>query len=245
MTLLKVNRIEKIQRIVGAIPTQFKEVLLDITEREMTLFSVDDSNSCLFICSLNTNYFDEFIYDKNIQINLNTSQLNQIIKSSKQESKLELNFTEKILGINIYEEYIKKYRLLNLDRQISIKIPKIQLDVIVNINTNRLYNVVKETQVLGEMLYINAIQDRINFHASGVTGDVNIILSIMDSQIHSLKINQEIMNIYNIQDLVSFLKSIVDYFNICEITMQKDGPIKIEISFENGLISYYLAPTMP
>ena len=251
--MLKLDKTKILRVIIETLASIVSEAKFKVTPEGLTILAFDDSRICLLQLEFKAEDFDSFSCDKKLDIDLNISDLDKILKRSTLNDSLEIAFKKEDSKIKIKlqrktEGEKKVMRTFSLALSEN-EIEDLQLDRLYEIDYNTnwkidpafLVEAIKDAEIYSEVLNLNATEgEGLLFSSIGTIGEMEYSLDLED--LHSSNINETSMGSYSID----FLKSIMKISSIAmnlEMGLKSEYPLKIIFKLENDCeLSLFLAP---
>ena len=242
---------QKFKQLIDLCKDIVCDVSFEISNNGIFMQAMDMSHVSLVSFHLEKKEFDEYsLYGSDhFVISLSLRNLNLILKShrpcyklsfayEKDNEKLQIiyNFVSKECDTD--EQYTFSLQLLNMENE-CLQIPKEEYDCTLTMNSQDMYDMLKNISIFQDSLKILIIGKLITFETTGDFGNVTFCKSFPRTALKSKL--QEMSFSYSMKYLTMFSKAYIISKNV-EIAFQEEQPMHMSYQFDGGKIEFHLAP---
>ena len=214
-----------------------------ITNNSIELVAMDPANVAMVIFRLLSSTFTEYKLDKEIEINLNLSNLKQILRRSTPNDMLTLEFDE--------ENRLRIVMLGNSTRTFSLpvieseereqKIPELKFPVSISLPSIMFSSAIEDAEIVAESVSFLCEPKKFVIQADGDLSHARIDIKEDDSVKIALS-GEKVRAKYSIE----YLKKMTSGSKLADevvVQFNKDYPLKLEYKVvDKMLLSFILAP---
>lgn len=208
----------------------------------ITIVGLDEAHICLAYLYLPSDYFNIYTVPETVEIAVNYTDLTKILKTLSGD-QLSLSVKEQFLHFVVQKEEIKtklKLNLIELDEAEDLEYEQMftrDSDLSTSFKFDELAELLKLTELFGDIVHFKAVPDKLTISASGMTGEFTRDYEVLDNYdyerdcegVYALKYLQ------NINDVKALAKK--GTFSIVQ-----DAPILILPEIDGVVMKFALAP---
>lgn len=230
---------------VSIISELVNDARFKVDKDKIELVAMDPANVAMVIFKLLSSAFVEYKVDKPVEIGVNLSSLNQILKRSKPSDvlTLELDESKNKLKLHLKGESNKTFHLALLDIDLrEQKIPELKFPLKVTTSSFILDEAIEDVGVVAESVAFMLDPDKLSVKSEGAISEAKIDV---DKSEHT-KIETMSKEPVTARYSIDYLKKIIKGSKLSDkVTVQfnKDYPLKLEYNVIDKLsFSVILAP---
>ena len=216
------------------------EVVIECDSEGMRLKALDRSHITFVNMELKASLFDEYICDAPEKINVDTEELNKVLKKCKSSDILQLTIDESNVIIIFEGDATRKFkiRLIDLEYE-SATPPMIEYPVRLNISTQVLKNALDDMSLFSDKLIFTVTPDHLKISTDGQMGDAEV------SYIHGENVNQIYKSMFNIEKLKDMMEA-SSLSEECELCLGENLPLTLTFKLVtgDGELGFLLAPRL-
>ena len=216
------------------------EAIIECDSEGMRLKALDRSHITFVNMEFKAELFDEYICDVPEKINIDTEDLNKVLKKCKTSDILKIMVDESNLILIFEGDATRKFkiRLIDLEYE-SATPPMIEHPVNLNISTQVLKNALSDMELFSDKLTFTVTPDYLIISTDGATGDAEV------SYLHGENINQTCSSMFNIEKLKAMMEA-SSLSEQCELCLGDDLPLNLTFKLitGDGELGFLLAPRL-
>ncbi|WP_296882157.1 proliferating cell nuclear antigen (pcna) [uncultured Methanobrevibacter sp.] len=216
------------------------EVIIECDSEGMRLNALDRSHITFVNMEFKAELFDEYLCDVPEKINVDTEDLNKVLKKCKTSDILKLTVDEGNVILIFEGDATRKFkiRLIDLEYE-SATPPMINYPVNLTIPTQVLKNAVTDMELFSDKLTFTVTPDYLIISTEGATGDAEV------SYIHGEHVKQVYKSTFNIDRIKDMLEA-SNLSEQCELSLGEDIPLnlKLKLVTGDGELGFLLAPRL-
>lgn len=242
-------------RLVLADPTYLKDSITIISElvtegrfkikkNEIELIAMDPANVAMIIFRLLSSCFATYDVPEEKEINLNLTNLKQVLKRASAKDIVSLSVTnDNKLEVQLKSNTIRTFSipLLELDER-EQKVPTLTFPVNITLPSTTLNNAIEDVDIVAESVSFIAEPNKFSITATGDLSKANIEMNKGDD----IKIDMENDKTIRAKYSIEYLKKIIQgskISNEAALHFNDNYPLKVDYRvIDKVLISFILAP---
>jgi len=233
-----VNDTRNWKNSIDAIASIIDEGTFHIDEEGIHLRAMDPSQIALVDFDLPADAFEEFQVEKQVDIGVDFTDLNRIMKRLKAEDKLHLSL-DKQLEMEFRGDTTRTFKTSIIDAQSSPpKEPEIDFPCEVKMAPPMIKEALKDAELVSNHVSLS-IGDSFKITCDGDTGSVEIDLP--EEKLLALEKNEDATAVFSLDHLSNILTA-AETPSIVSLKLKTDAPVRIEYAIGDGRVLYYLAP---
>jgi proliferating cell nuclear antigen len=233
-----INDTKNWKNSIDAIASIIDEGTFRIDEEGLHLRAMDPSQIALVDFEMPSSAFEEYKVDKQVDVGIDFTDLNRIMKRLKPEDKLHLSL-DKQLSMKLKGETTRTFKTSIIDAQSTPpKEPQIDFTAEVKVSPSMVKEALKDAELVSNHVSIS-INDGFNITCDGDTGSAEI--NLPEDKLLALEKKEDAKAVFSLDHLANILNA-AESPSIVSIKLRSDSPIKIEYAIGDGRVIYYLAP---
>ncbi len=233
--------------IIEALSALVKEIYFSADESGLHARAIDDAHIAMVDLSFPKDAFKEYTCTGETKFGISLTEMMQIMRRAGGSDYLELTVdeTKNKLKIKLTSASAKRNFSLSLLGDTSgeeIPIPKIEFNTIITIDAGVFKDAIKDAEVVGDYILLEATPDMLKVAAEGDTGNVEVTIDKETDTLYKFEVKEESKAIYALKYLSDMTKAVSSTDNL-EIEYSSDMPLKIGFeTLGGGKLEYFLAP---
>ena len=212
------------------------------SEEKLRMEASDPSVICKIEIETKKEAFSNYSADSEVQFHLDMNLMKKICRRLREGDSVGIDLKSGYLEFTIHNFVERYFRLPLLEFGEPLPQIRIRPSAFLRIKGEVFNDLIKDIAVIGSSIIIQADQEEVTFFSEedGVKSSVTVAKT--NSAIEKFKIDAECTSKFNLNYILSFLKTSrsIEYIDIS--FGKKDTPLKLEYSTKNLLTHFYLAP---
>jgi len=238
------------KNITESLAALVKEIHFISDDEGIHARAIDEAHIAMVDLALSPNSFTEYHCNGSVAFGVSLVEMTQIMRRSTDDDTLELTVDETKNKLNLKLKSEKATRnfslsLLGEDSGEDIPIPDIKFDTLISMSASTFKNILKDAEVVGDYITLQATPERIKVTSDGDSGEVEVIIDVSESQqsdnLREYQVKAESQAIYALKYLSDMTKT-VGAFDYLKIEYSTDMPLKLGILAPTYQLDYFLAP---
>lgn len=216
------------------------EVIIECDSEGIRVNALDRSHITFVNMEFKAELFDEYLCDVPEKINVDTEDLNKVLKKCKTSDILRLTVDEGNLILIFEGDATRKFKLRLIDLEYeSATPPMIEHPVNLTIPTQVLKNALSDMELFSDKLTFTVTPDYLIISTDGATGDAEV------SYIHGENVKDIFKSVFNIDRIKDMLEA-SSLSEQCELCLGNDLPLnlKLKLVTGDGELGFLLAPRL-
>jgi hypothetical protein len=221
--------------------------LVDVTsfyvnEKKLKIEASDPSVICKIEIEAKRGAFSTYETNSEVSFHLDMNLMKKICRRLRGDDKVSIRLQEGYLDFTIHN-FVERYFRLPL-LEFGDPLPQIYINpsVFLKMKGDVFIDLIKDIAVIGSSIIITASPENITFFSEEDGVKTSVTVSKSNDAIAEFSVNTECTSKFNLNYILSFLKTSksVDYIDIS--FGEKETPLKLEHSSHDLLTRFYLAP---
>lgn len=224
-------------------------------ENHIHIQGMDKSQVCLFNININALWFNKYEYngtnDSDNKICINTNMFHTILSMTPDKYMVNIQFENNsdFLEIELISnetskgDFDKFFKLPLADIEVSLfDIPQIEYDAEFSINSKKIYEIVSQLSMFGDIMNIECSEEKIKIISKGIEGEMSVNIPIDDLSEFSISEGDQIDISYSLNYIN---KMCISTKLSLEISFSISDKMPLRISYDLGndsSVKFFIAP---
>merc|ERR1719408_1010192 len=231
-----------------------KDVNFDVSEKGISVQSMDSSHVALVGLMLRESAFMEYKCDRATSLGINIESLSKVFKLCGPSDSLKIRYANDTDQISFQCESQEDDRISDFDLKLmeieseQMEIPEQQYKVVVRLPSSEFLKICRDLKEFGETIQISASKEGLRFSVQGDVGAGNVMLKPRDAEKEEDKISLTVHEPVTASFALRYLNNFAKAAPLCgtvELGMSPEQPLSVRYDLEvreNGHLQFYLAP---
>jgi proliferating cell nuclear antigen PCNA len=226
-------------------------------EQHIHIQGMDKSQVCLFNININALWFNKYEYngtnDSDNKICINTQMFHTILSMTPDKYMVNIQFENNsdFLEIELIRhaqgegkgDFDKFFKLPLADIEVSLfDIPQIEYDAEFSINSKKIYEIVSQLSMFGDIMNIDCSEEKIEIISKGIEGEMSVNIPIDDLSEFSISEGDQIDISYSLNYIH---KMCISTRLALEISFSISDKMPLRINYDLGndsSVLFFIAP---
>ena len=223
---------------IDAIASIIDEGAFIIDGEGIRLRAMDPSQIALIDFMMPAKAFEEYSAEKELELGVDFTDLNRIMKRLKPEDKLHLSLDKQLL-MKFVGDTTRTFKTSIIDAGSSPpKEPQIEFTSEVKLAPPMIKEALKDAELVSNHVALS-VDDGFNITCDGDTGSVEI--NLPEEKVLAFEKKQAARAVFSLDHLSNIL-SAAESPAIVTLNLRTDSPIKVEYPIGEAKVNYFLAP---
>jgi proliferating cell nuclear antigen len=242
-----------LKKVADAMKDLCKDVNFDVSEKGLSVQSMDSSHVALVSLMLRESAFAEFKCDRTTSLGMNVDSLVKILKMTSPQDSLKIRWQNDADVVSFQcegnDDRIADFelKLMQIESE-HMEIPEQHYKVVAKMPSAEFQKICRDLKEFGETIQMSASKEGLKFSVQGDLGSGNVMLKPRaadkpeDSVI--LTVHEPVTATFALRYLVNFAKA-APLCGSVELGLGPDAPLLVKYDLEkaeNGHMQFYLAP---
>jgi proliferating cell nuclear antigen PCNA len=224
-------------------------------EHHIHIQGMDKSQVCLFNININALWFNKYAYngtnDSDNKICINTHMFHTILSMTPDKYMVNIHFENNSDFIEIElisdkpgkGDFDKFFKLPLADIEVSLfDIPQIDYDAEFSINSKKIYEIVSQLSMFGDIMNIECSEEKIEIISKGIEGEMSVNIPIDDLSEFSISEGDQIDVSYSLNYINKMCISTKLALEI-SFSIRDKMPLRINYDLGNdSSVTFFIAP---
>jgi len=242
------------KKVVEAMKELCKDVNFDVSEKGLSVQSMDSSHVALVALLLRESAFMDYKCDRPVSLGMNVDALTKIFKLCGPSDSLKLRYANDADQISFQCESQEDDKISDFDLKLmeieseQMDIPEQAYQVVARLPSAEFQKICRDLKEFGETLQISASKEGLRFSVEGDVGAGNVMLkpreAEKDEEKVSLTVHEPVKATFALRYLNNFAKA-APLCGAVELGLAPDAPLSVKYVLDtkdNGHLQFYLAP---
>lgn len=242
---IRTTNADKLRKIFETISNIVDEVVIKVEEDGIKIRAIDPGHIALVDFEMDKSAFDEYEVPSSVKLGIDLKPLVNVLKRAEDNVIFELKESGAALVVSSFGNVKKKFEIPLIDiTEEQLKIPELNFEAEVEMQSNVLKSAISDASVFGEQVTISVNENEIAFITKS---DENVSETKIEKDncfsfgLKTTNEKKEARSTFTLEYLEDIIK-IADIIDKVKIFVGTDIPLKLEFLNESVKIIFFLAP---